>query len=155
MTYRITGLDPAPYRPLYGLGDAELAAHGAVRLHAASKPGAPCRISLDDADPGSAMLLINHISHGHGPYRAAHAIFIREGEELVGDFVDAVPPVFGPRILSLRGFAADAMMVDACLVQAGEAHDGILHLFANPAIAVIHAHNAVRGCFAAKVERHG
>lgn len=154
MTYRITGLDPAPFRPLYGLNDSELAARGAVRLTVESKPGAPCRISLDDAEPGSTMLLVNHVSHTPGPYRATHAIFVREGEGAVGDFIDNVPPVFTPRILSLRGFDAVGMMVDACLTQRGEAHDGILRLFANPAIAVIHAHNAVRGCFAAKVERH-
>jgi Protein of unknown function (DUF1203) len=154
MTYRITGLDPAPFRHLYGLGDADLAAHGAVRLRAASKPGAPCRVSLEDAEPGSAMLLVNHVSHASGPYRAAHAIFVAEGAAAVGDYIDVVPPVFGPRILSLRGFDADGLMIDALLTQPGEAEDGILRLFADPAIAVIHAHNAVRGCFAAKVERH-
>ena len=30
MTYRITGLDPAPYKPLFGLSDDELAARMAV-----------------------------------------------------------------------------------------------------------------------------
>jgi AraC family transcriptional regulator, regulatory protein of adaptative response / methylated-DNA-[protein]-cysteine methyltransferase len=138
MTYRITGLDPAPYRPLYGLSDADLAARGAVRLIADTKPGAPCRVSLTDAEPGCAMLLVNHVSHDNpGPYRAAHAIFVREDEEHVGDYVDIIPPVFAPRILSLRGFGADGMMVDALLTQPGEAKEGILRLFANPAIAII------------------
>jgi Protein of unknown function (DUF1203) len=155
MTYRITGLDPAPFRPLFGLSDTELRARSAVRIIVDAKPGAPCRISLVDAEVGSAMLLVNHVSHDHpGPYRAAHAIFVREGEEAVGDFIDAIPPVFAPRVLSLRGFDADGMMLDAQLAQPGAAEDGILRLFANPAIAIIHAHNAVRGCFAAKVERH-
>lgn len=155
MAYRITGLDPEPFAPLYGLGDAELAARGVVRMHAQSKPGAPCRITLEDADIGSAMLLLNHVSHRIGPYSAAHAIFVREGAMLAGSFVDAIPPVFEPRVLSLRGFAADGMMRDAVLTQPGEAEAGILRLFADPAIAVIHAHNAVRGCFAAYVERDG
>jgi Protein of unknown function (DUF1203) len=154
MTYRITGLDPAPFLPLYGLSDTELATLGAARMPVTRKPGAPCRVSLADAEPGSNMLLLNHISHDAGPYRAAHAILVREGEENIGEFIDAIPPVFSPRILSLRGFDADAMMVDALLTQPGEAENGILHLFANPSIAVIHAHNAVRGCFAAKVERY-
>jgi hypothetical protein len=154
MTYRISGLAPAMFRPLYGLTDADLAALGAVRVTADSHPGAPCRIALTDAPVGSAMLLVNHVSQPVGPYRAAHAIFVREGEEVAGDYIDAIPPVFAPRILSLRGFDARGMMADALLTQPGEAVDGILRLFANPAIAVIHAHNAVRGCFAAKVERH-
>jgi hypothetical protein len=45
------------------------------------------------------------------------------------------------------------MMTDAMLAQPGEADAAIRQLFANLEIAYIHAHNAVRGCFAAKVER--
>ena len=32
--------------------------------------------------------------------------------------------------------------------------DAIRDLFANPAIAYIHAHNAADGCFAARIERN-
>jgi hypothetical protein len=46
------------------------------------------------------------------------------------------------------------MMVDAALTQSGEADAGIRKLFENPAITTIHAHNATRGCFAAKIERN-
>jgi hypothetical protein len=45
------------------------------------------------------------------------------------------------------------MMVDACLAQPGEADHAIRRLFQNPEVAAIHAHNATRGCFAAKIER--
>jgi hypothetical protein len=62
--------------------------------------------------------------------------------------------VFEPRVLSLRGFDKDGMMADAILTQPGEADAGIRRLFANPAIETIHAHNATRGCFAAKIERN-
>jgi hypothetical protein len=44
--------------------------------------------------------------------------------------------------------------VDAILTQPGEADTGIRKLFANPKIETIHAHNATRGCFAAKIERN-
>jgi len=40
------------------------------------------------------------------------------------------------------------------LTQPGEADAGIRRLLADPAIATIHAHNAARGCFAAKIERN-
>jgi hypothetical protein len=46
------------------------------------------------------------------------------------------------------------MMVDAILTQPGEADAGIRKLFANPNIETIHAHNATRGCFSAKIERN-
>jgi hypothetical protein len=154
MTYRITGLNPAPFRPLFGLTDDELARLGAVRMTVTGNSGFPCRVSLTDRAPGDQVLLLNHVSHDvAGPYRASHAIFVTEGVEPPAEYVDRVPPVFETRVLSLRGFDADGMMVDALLAQPGAADAGILRLFANPDIACIHAHNATRGCFAAKVER--
>jgi hypothetical protein len=152
-TYRVKGLDPAPYKPLFGLSDEELANRGIVRMTVSSSTF-PCRVSLTDRDIGEKVLLLNHISHDvANPYRASHAIFVTEGEEQAADYVDQVPPVFEKRILSLRGFDAGGMMADAILTQPGEADAGIRKLFANPEIQTIHAHNATRGCFSAKIER--
>jgi len=154
MTYRITGLDPAPYKPLYGLSDDELAERGIVRM-AVTEPTFPCRVSLTDREIGESVLLLNHVSHDvANPYRATHAIFVTEGAEQAGEYVDEVPPVFQKRVLSLRGFDKDGMMADAILTQPGEADAGIRKLFANPEIETIHAHNATRGCFSAKIERY-
>jgi hypothetical protein len=154
MTYRITGIDPAPYRHLYGLSDEELAKRGVVRMTVTEKPSFPCRVSLTDRDIGESVLLLNHVSHDvANPYRASHAIFVTEGAEQAAQYVDEVPPVFGPRVLSLRAFDARGMMADAILAQPGEADAGIRKLFANPEIVTIHAHNATRGCFSAKIER--
>lgn len=154
MTYRIQGLDPALHKALHGLSDEQLAASGVVRMRVTAKPGFPCRTSLTDRDIGESVLLLNHVSHDvAGPYRASHAIFVTEGESEVGDYVDEVPPVFS-RVLSLRGFDEQGMMVDAMLTQPGEADAAIRKLFGYPRIASIHAHNATRGCFAAKIERY-
>jgi Protein of unknown function (DUF1203) len=155
MTYRITGLEPAPYRHLYGLSDEDLATQGVVRMTVTEKPSFPCRVSLTDRDIGETVLLLNHVSHDvANPYRASHAIFVAEGAEQAAEYVDEVPPVFQSRILSLRGFDGDGMMADAILTQPGEADAGIRKLFANPKIVTIHAHNASRGCFSAKIERN-
>ena len=154
MTYRITGLDPAPYKPLFGLSDDELAERGIVRM-TVTEPTFPCRVSLTDRAIGESVLLLNHVSHDvANPYRATHAIFVTEGAEQAAEYVDQVPPVFEKRVLSLRGFDKDGMMTDAVLTQLGEADAGIRKLFSNPEIEMIHAHNATRGCFAAKIERH-
>ena len=154
MTYRITGLDPAPYKPLFGLSDDELAERGIVRM-TVTEPTFPCRVSLTDRAIGEKVLLLNHISHDvANPYRASHAIFVTEGVEEPAEFIDKVPPVFEKRVLSLRGFDADGMMADAILTQPGEVDAGIRKLFANPDIVTIHAHNATRGCFSAKIERY-
>ena len=45
------------------------------------------------------------------------------------------------------------MMVDAALAQPGEADPVIRRLLNNEAVDHIDAHNATRGCFAARVER--
>jgi hypothetical protein len=154
MTYRITGLDPAPYKPLFGLSDAELAERGVVRM-TVTEPTYPCRVSLTDRAIGESVLLLNHVSHDvANPYRATHAIFVTEGAEKAAEYVDEVPPVFEKRILSLRAFDKDGMMADAVLTRPGEADAGIRKLFSNPEIETIHAHNATRGCFSAKIERH-
>jgi hypothetical protein len=154
MTYRITGLDPAPYRHLFGLSDSELAAHNVVRMTVDS-PTFPCRVSLTDRPIGETVLLVNHVSHDvANPYRASHAIFVTEVAQQPAEYIDEVPPVFRKRVLSLRGFDADGMMADAILTEPGEAEAGIRKLFDNPQIRTIHVHNATRGCFAAKIERN-
>jgi hypothetical protein len=154
MAYRIRGLDPAPFRFLFGLADDELTARGVVRMTVTEKPNFPCRVTLEDRNIGEQVLLLNHVSHDvANPYRASHAIFVTDGEHQPAEFVDEVPPVFAKRVLSLRGFDADGMMAEALLAQPGEADAGIQRLFASPNIASIHAHNATRGCFAARIER--
>ena len=154
MAYTVRGLDAAPYRHLFGLPDSDLAEQGIVRMTVEGN-GYPCRVSLTDRAIGESVLLVNHVSHAvANPYRASHAIFVTEADEEAAEFVDAVPPVFEIRVLSLRGFDADGMMADAVLTQPGEADAGIRKLFANPAIETIHAHNATRGCFSAKIERN-
>ncbi|HEY6661812.1 MAG TPA: DUF1203 domain-containing protein [Sphingomicrobium sp.] len=154
MTYRITGLDPAPYKPLFGLSDSELEARGAVRM-TVTGPTFPCRVSLTDRAVGERVLLVNHVSHDvANPYRASHAIFVTETDQSPVEYVDRVPPVFEKRVLSLRGFDRQGMMAEAILTQPGEAEAGIRKLFANPDVETIHAHNAVRGCFSAKIERN-
>ena len=151
MSYVVRGLDPTPYRSLFELTDEALAERGIVRM-TVTDPTFPCRVSLADRPIGEEVLLLNHVSHDvANPYRASHAIFVADAEQ--AEFVDEVPPVFKTRVLSLRGFDKNGMMADALLTQPGEADAGIRKLFDNPEIETIHAHNATRGCFSAKIER--
>lgn len=151
MTYQITGLDPEPFRPLFSLSDEELEIRGMRRMTVTDN-GFPCRVSLVDRPIGEQVILLNHVSHDvANPYRASHAIVVADADR--GEFVDQVPPVFVPRVLSMRGFDKDGMMAEALITQPGEADEGIRKLFANSDIAYIHVHNAARGCFSARVER--
>ncbi len=153
MNYKISGLDPAAFAYLVSLPDSHLAAHGAIRMTVDAFPGFPCRITLEDARPGETMLLVNHCSHdGANPYRATHAIFVSEAAS-PAVYRDEIPPALDRRILSLRGFDGEGMMRDAVLVQPGEADRAVRRLLADPVIDHIDAHNATRGCFAARIER--
>jgi hypothetical protein len=155
MTYLIAGLDPAPYKRLFGASEEYLAGQGVLRMIVSEKPGFPCRVSLTDRDVGESVLLVNHVSHDvQNPYRASHAIFVAEGVLSAANFIDEVPPVFRDRTLSLRGFSKDAMMARAILAQPGAADAAIRALFGDPTVETIHAHNAVRGCFAAEIRRY-
>ena len=155
MTYRIRGLDPAPFQPLCAMPDEELEKRGVMRMTVTAKPGFPCRVTLEDREIGERVLLLNHVSHDvANPYRASHAIFVKDGSPEAAEFVDEIPPVLATRVLSLRGFDDQGLMAEAVLTQPGEAEEGIRRLFANPDIVNIHAHNATRGCFAARIERN-
>lgn len=154
MGFRITGLSSEPFQHLFGLSDAELAKHNAKRYVADRKPGYPDRIEMRDAEPGETLLLINHISQpADTPYRAMHAIFVREWAADTYDQIDKVPEVMRLRLLSLRAFDAAGMMLDADVVEGAQVELVIVRLFANPAVRYIHVHNAKQGCYSGRIER--
>jgi hypothetical protein len=153
MSFRVKGLDPAPFLPIFALSEADLAARGAERVCVSEKPGAPCRITLDDAEIGETVMLLSHAHQPHAtPYHQHGPIFVREAKKRF-DGIDVIPPALARRMLSLRGFDANHMMIEADLVDGSEAHALITRFLANPAVSYIHAHYARRGCFAALVER--
>ena len=154
MSFRILGLSAEPFRPLFDLPDHELLLRGARRYVVDANPGFPDRVELRDLEPGETALLLNYLHQpADTPYRAGHAIFVREGAESPGVFVDEVPEVLQRRVLSLRAFDGAHMMADAALVDGREAAGAIGRLLDNPEIAYIQAHYALRGCYAARVER--
>ncbi len=155
MTYRIRGLSRETFAPLFGLGDGELAAHGARRVVADTDFGFPCRVSLEDAAAGETLILLNHVSNDvEGPYRAAHAILVRERAEQAPALVGSTPPVFARRTLSLRGFDAAGDLVASRVAGPGNHDSSIRDLLSDPRIDHIDAHNAGHGCFSARIERY-
>lgn len=154
MNFRITGLSPEPFRHLFGLSDAELATHGARRCVADAKPGFPDRVEIRDAEPGQTLLLVNHTHQpADTPYRASHAVFVREGAEASYDRVNEIPEALRGRTISLRAFGPDHLMVDADLAGGPELEPLIERLLSDPKVAYLQAHYAKRGCYAARIER--
>jgi hypothetical protein len=154
MSFRITGLSPEPFQELFGLSDESLAAKGVTRHVADKKPGFPDRVELCDAELGQTLLLLNYTHQpADTPYRASHAIYVREGATERYDRVDAVPAAFLPRTLSLRAFDDSGLIVDADLVEGRKIESLIERLFGNPRVAYIQAHYAKHGCYAGRIDR--
>jgi hypothetical protein len=153
MAFRFKGLHSEQFADLIPLSDAELEAQGFRRMVADEKPGFPCRVSLEDAEPGERVLLVNYEHQpAHSPYRAKGPIFVREKAVAAFDGSD-VPPVLRSRLLSLRAYDRDGMIVEADVVEGAEVETLLTRLFARPDTAYVHIHYAKRGCFAAVVER--
>lgn len=154
MAFQISALDHHRFTKLFELSDSELAANMAVRRTATTRPGFPCRVSLEDAEVGEELILVNYEHQPDtSPYRAAHAIFVRKGAEQARPAVGEVPELFKNRALSLRVFDDRAMIVAADLIDGkdlGSALDGLL---ANPTAAYVHIHYAKFGCYAARADR--
>ena len=154
MTFRISGLDPAQFAPLFGLDDDALAALGARGHLVGPDSGIPDRIELRDANEGEAVILLNYV---HQPadtaYRASHAIFVLEGAVAPANLVDEIPSAMATRLISLRAFSPNHELVSADVAQGVELAPLISTFFGNPAVSYIHAHYAKPGCYAAKIER--
>ncbi len=154
MDFRITGLAPELFSPLFGLTEAELARHGAVRRIVDRKPSYPDRIELRDPEPGESVLLVNYTHLPvETPFRSSYAIYVREGAQDRYDRINEVPEQFRSRVLSLRAFDESGMLRDADIVDGGAAESLIERLLSCPETAYIHAHYAKPGCFAARIDR--
>jgi hypothetical protein len=154
MSFRIHALPAEPFQHLFGASTDSLVALGVERRIADSKPGFPCRVSLRDAEPGETVLLLNYEHQpANSPYRASHAIFVREYAEQARPAIDEVPDVLRLRLLSVRAFDRAGMMVDADVVEGSELRPVLDRLLANPEVDYLHLHNAKPGCYAARVER--
>jgi hypothetical protein len=136
------------------LSAADLSARLIKRIVVDSCPGYPCRVSLEDAQPGETVHLL-HFTHQAAatPFRASHAIYVREGVRTATPAPDEIPDMIRQRIISLRAFDSDGMMVNAEITDGPDVAAHIETLFRHPSTEYIHLHFAKQGCFAARVER--
>ncbi len=155
LTYRIEALPLEPFRPLFALTDAELEAIGARRMIASAPNSAPCRVSLADAEPGEALILVNHVhlDAPGSPYRAGGPVFVRETATEAAPIADAVPEVLSRRLLSVRAYDTDGLMLDADVVEGAHLDARLRAWFAQPEVSQIQVHTARRGCYLARAVR--
>ena len=154
MPFQIHALEAQQFARLFALSDAELFERSARRVTVDANPGFPCRVSLTDAALGETVILLNfkHLI-GATPYAASHAIYVREGAVQAKPQRGEVPLVLSRRLLSVRGFGADQMMIAADVIEGAELAARLPIMFADPAIMFVDIHNARQGCFAARATR--
>jgi len=154
MDYKITSLELNRFNHLFGLDEQALAEKGVQRMTVTDKPGYPCRVTLQDAEIGESVLLLNY-EHlpVDSPYRSAHALFVRENATQSVSFENEIPAYLRNRQLSVRSFDTSGNMVGADTCDGSELEAVIERLFADRSADYLHVHNAARGCYLARVDR--
>ncbi len=154
MSFQLHALPMSEFSHLFALTDQELHQHNACREIVKAHPGTPCRVSLADAQVGETVILVNYEHQSADtPYKSRHAVYVREGVETAKPEPGVVPHVLQTRLISMRLFDANDMMIDADVVDGIDLVNVLDSAFLNEQVDYIHLHYAKPGCFAAKVTR--
>ncbi len=154
MPFQISALPAARFHHLFGADERKLDAHGAKRVLVDSDHAFPCRVSLEDASIGETVILLNYEHQAATtPYRSRFAIYVREHAEEAALGPGEVPDQLRRRLLSVRAFDADDMLIDGDVVDGKDFERLALLMLANPNVSYLHVHNAKYGCYAARVDR--
>lgn len=154
MSFQLSPLPAREFNELYGRSDEVLAGMGVVVQTADAKPGFPCRVSLCDAEPGQRMLLVNYEHQKAAtPFRASHAVYVIDGARQAAPAIGEVPEQLSSRLLSVRGFSSEHMMLAAEVVDGHEAAGLFDRMLEDDRIGYLHVHYARQGCYAARVDR--
>ncbi|MBX2826177.1 MAG: DUF1203 domain-containing protein [Gammaproteobacteria bacterium] len=156
MNFQIQSLARARFEHLFSQSVEALAEQNIARETVQVPQSTPCRISLQDAEVGESVLLLNY-QHlpAASPFRSSHAIYVREHAENTALDINSVPEFFRHRLLSLRLFDHRHYMIDAEVVEGTELESAVEQLFEHADAEYMHLHFAKPGCFAARLERVG
>jgi hypothetical protein len=154
MMFQISALSRQPFEPFFGMNDEALAQRGIRRYVADRTPGFPCRVSLQDAAPGERVLLVPYAHMDvDSPYRASGPVFVRESAAPADLAPDAVPQLLRSRMLSLRAYDQQDLMISADVVDGRELESAVARILADQAVRYVHVHFAKPGCYACKIDR--
>src|SRR5260370_29474229 len=114
--FRVSGIPADVIDEMRYLSDNELKKQRAVRRIVDTRPGFPCRATLEDAEIGESVLLLNfeHLP-GPSPYRSVGPIFVRESASETYSKISEIPEVLrvSDRLLSVRAYDETDLLVDA------------------------------------------
>ena len=142
------------YNHLFDLSEKELKAMSAVKMFVDTKPGYPCRVSLEDAEIGEEIVLFPFQHHRtDSPYQSSGPIFVRKNAKSPKVGINVIPEMLVHRLLSLRVFDNKGMMIDAKTVEGKKLENEIVMIFNNSLAQYIHIHNSSPGCYNCQVDR--
>lgn len=129
----------------------------ATVVHVADVPDSfPCRQCLRDAAPGEELVLVSHDPFDtDSPYRCASPIYLHREPCGAPDVVGGIPRQQLRRTLAVRAFDAEAMMLDAAIVEGVDLDATARRMLADATIDHLQVHNATRGCWAVRIDRAG
>ncbi|MDN5477962.1 MAG: DUF1203 domain-containing protein [Chryseobacterium sp.] len=152
--FKLEALDYLDFEYLNDLSETELAENHIKKIKADKFPGFPCRVTLEDAAIGETVFLLNYDFHNvNSPYRASGPVFVRANQLTKKYAQNEIPVMFNHRLLSIRGYNKEAMMIFAYVSEGRFLKNKLLQILENPKIEYIHLHNAKPGCFNCTVKR--
>jgi hypothetical protein len=152
--FKIKALPYNQFAYLFSASKAELQNIGAIKMIANEFPGFPCRVSLQDATIGEEVILFPFQHHKtDSPYQAIGPIFIRKNATEASLAINEIPTMLLHRLLSLRCYTKQGIMIHATVVEGKIVSDTLDELFTNKEIAYVHLHNAKPGCYNCVAER--
>ncbi len=154
MAFRIVALPYASFAPFFSMDEAALAANACRIISVPANPGYPCVVSLADAEIGERLLVANytHLPEA-SPFRSSNAVYVRENAVHADLAVDEIPEMLTIRLLAVRSFDSEHMLVAADVIEGKDLADGVDRMLANKDAAYVHIHLARPGCYAARAIR--
>jgi Protein of unknown function (DUF1203) len=152
--FQIKALPYNQFAHLFSANDEELQNNGVIKMIVDEHPGFPCRVSLQDATIGEEIILLPFQHHKTtSPYQATGPIFVRKNATEATLATNEIPTMLLHRLLSLRCYNKEGMMINATVVEGKIISETLGTLYSNKDIVYVHIHNAKPGCYNFVVER--
>lgn len=151
--FRISAIENN-FNHLFNLEEEALLKKGVVKMIVDAKPDYPCRVSLEDAEVGEEVVLLPFKHHNtNSPYQSTGPIFVRKNAVRKRLNINEIPEMLLFRLLSIRVYDKNGMMIDAKTIKGKALKDEIKQVLNNSAAHYIQIHNSSPGCYNCQVNR--
>ena len=119
--FQIKALQESEFAPLFDLDNQQLAETGAIRMTVDKKLAFPCRVSLEDSEPGEEVILLPYQHHKtNSPYQSRGPIYVRKDATTAKPAMNEIPKLLNHRLLSLRGYDKHGQPGHRCDIPVGQ-----------------------------------